>query len=308
MASVTLAEASKLTTDLVVQGVIENIVTVNPIYQMLPFDEIDGNSLRYNREKTLGDAQQLAIGGTITAKNAATYKKKNADLTTMIGDAEVNGLIQAQKVGGDQVGQQISSKAKTISRLYQNKMINGDVTNPDEFDGLDAIVDEIVTDGDNAGQNIDHAEAALTFSLLDAVCQEVKAKDGMVDYLMMNGKQMLVLKNLYRTLGGTNAEYVRMPTGENVLSYNGIPVFRNDWIAGYTPVAQEVSNIYAGCFDDGSQKIGMAGLTTTNNMGIHVQNVGPSETKDEDIFRVKFYSGFVVYNELGIARATNVAQ
>jgi len=303
MASITLAEASKLTTDLIVQGVIENIVTVNPIYQLLPFDEIDGNSLRYNREKTLGDAQQLAIGGTITAKAAATYKKKNADLTTMIGDAEVNGLIQAQKVGGDQVAQQISSKAKTISRLYQNKMINGDSVNPDEFDGLDAIIDEIVTDGDNAGQSI-AAGGALSFTLLDEVCQQVKAKDGMVDYIMMNGKQMLALKNAYRALGGTTGEWVTLANGENVLAYNGVPVFRNDWIT----VDTGASSIYAGCFDDGSQKLGMAGLTTTTNMGIHVQNVGASETKDEDIFRVKFYSGFVVYNELGIARLTGVTE
>lgn len=308
MASVTLVEASKLTTDEVVQGVIENIVTVNPLYQVLPFDSIDGNSLRYNREKTLGDVEQLGIGGTITAKGAATFKKKNADLTTLIGDAEVNGLIQAQRVGGDQVATQIASKAKALSRLFQDKMITGDSANANEFDGLDAIVDEIVADGDNAGQNIDALEVALTFSLLDELCQEVKAKDGMVDYIMLNGKQMLVLKNLYRTLGGTNAEYVQMPSGENVLSYNGIPVFRNDWITASTPVAQLVSNVYAGCFDDGSQKVGMAGLTAVENSGISVQSIGASETKDEDIFRVKFYAGFVCYSELGIARLENVAQ
>lgn len=308
MASVTLAEASKLTTDEVVQGVIENIVTVNPLYQLLPFDTIEGNSLRYNREKTLGEVQQLGIGDVITAKGAATFKKKNADLTTLIGDAEVNGLIQAQRVGGDQVATQIASKAKALSRLFQTRMISGDAVNANEFDGLDKIIDEIVTDGDNVGQSITAAEAVLTFSMLDAMCQEVKAKDGMVDYIMMNGAQMLVLKNLYRTLGGTNAEYVQMPSGENVLSYNGIPVFRNDWITATTPVAQLVSSVYAGCFDDGSQSIGMAGLTAVDNFGISVQSLGASESKDEDIFRVKFYAGFVMYSELGIARLNNVAQ
>lgn len=321
MASITLAEASKLTTDLVVQGVIENIVTVNPIYQLLPFDEIEGNSLRYNREKTLGDAQQLGIGGTITAKGAADYKKKNADLTTFVGDAEVNGLIQAQRVGGDQVAQQIASKAKTLGRLFQRQMINGDATTADEFDGLAAIIDEIITDGDNPGQEVDAASVPLTFSLLDDMCHQVKAKDGMVDFIQMNSKDMLTLKNLYRTLGGTTAEYVRLASGEQVISYNGIPVFRNDWIAGpgnaiqtaanvhtnTLAVAPLVSDVYAGCFDDGSQKLGIAGLTSYENMGIHVKAVGPSETKDEDIWRVLFYAGFVTYNELGIARLKNVA-
>ena len=73
MASVTLSESAKLAQDELVAGVIENIITVNPFFDVLPFDGIDGNALAYNRENVLGDVQVLGVGGTITAKAAATF-------------------------------------------------------------------------------------------------------------------------------------------------------------------------------------------------------------------------------------------
>ena len=304
MATITLAEASKLSLDDLVVGVIENIVTVNPIYNVMPFTDIDGNSLRYNREKTLGDSQALAIGGTITAKAASSYKQKNAGLTTLIGDAEVNGLIQSQRVGGDQVAMQIASKAKSVGRLWQSLMVNGDSAAPEEFDGLDAIIDEIVTEADNAQIDIDGANVPFTFESLDQLLHQVKSKDGQVDFLMMNEGQIRKLRALQRGLGGAQPEYVEV-AGVNVASYAGVPVYRNDWIdnagspGGFT-------SLYAGNFDDGSQKVGVSGLTSVNNMGIHVQSVGAAETKDEDIYRIKFYSGFAAFSELGIARLKNV--
>ena len=81
MASVTLAEASKLGLNDLQAGVVENIITVNAMYQVLPFDLIYGNALAYNRENVLGDVQVLGVDGTITAKAAATYTAKTAGLT-----------------------------------------------------------------------------------------------------------------------------------------------------------------------------------------------------------------------------------
>ena len=41
MASVTLVESAKLALDDLVAGIIENIITVNHMFEMLPFDGID---------------------------------------------------------------------------------------------------------------------------------------------------------------------------------------------------------------------------------------------------------------------------
>lgn len=305
MATITLAEASKLSLDDLIQGVIENIITVNPMYQALPFTDIDGNALVYNREKTLGDAQELDIGGTITAKGASSYKKKTASLTTIVGDAEINGLIQAQRVGGDQVAQQIGSKAKTIGRLFQERMINGDVDVTGQFDGLRQIVADIVTEADNPGQSVDLTGSAFTFADLDQLLHQVKSKDGQVDFLMMNEAQIRKYRALERALGGTQPQYVEV-AGIQMPSYAGVPIYRNDWIAADLGSPAALTNVFAGCFDDGTQKVGISGLTAVNNMGIHVQPVGASETKDNDIYRVKFYCGFAAFSEFGIAMLDNV--
>ena len=46
--ALTLAEASKLSNDVLLQGVVETIVKDSPVLQKLPFVEIVGNVLTYN--------------------------------------------------------------------------------------------------------------------------------------------------------------------------------------------------------------------------------------------------------------------
>ena len=113
MATVTLAESAKLTQDMLLAGVIEQIIEVNPLFELFPFTEIEGNALAYNREKVIGDVQFLGVGGTITAKAPAEFDKVTSSLTTLIGDAEINGLIQATRSNyTDQKAIQVASKAK----------------------------------------------------------------------------------------------------------------------------------------------------------------------------------------------------
>src|SRR4051794_31629014 len=109
MATVTLAESAKLAQNELVAGIIENVITVNKMYAVLPFDGIDGNALQYNRENVLGDVDVEAVGDNIGGKAAATFTSVTSSLTTIIGDAEVNGLIQATRSGdgNDQTAVQI---------------------------------------------------------------------------------------------------------------------------------------------------------------------------------------------------------
>ena len=51
--ALTLTEASKLSNDMLLQGVVETIVKDSPVLQEMPFIEITGNGLTYNQENTL---------------------------------------------------------------------------------------------------------------------------------------------------------------------------------------------------------------------------------------------------------------
>lgn len=297
MASVTLAESAKLTNDMLLAGVIENVVTTNPIFEVMPFLEIEGNALAYNRENALGDVQFLGVGGTITAKAAATFTKVTSSLTTLIGDAEVNGLIQATRSDyTDQKATQIASKAKSLGRKYQETMIIGDGTS-DTFTGLSSLV--------AAAQKIDRNAAAWDFSHLDNLLDLVLDKDGQVDYIMMPARSLRSYYSQLRALGGASiGEVVSLPSGRQVPAYRGVPIFRNDWIPTNGGAGTNETTIFAGTFDDGSGKHGLTGLTAVGAAGLRVTDIGEAEDRDESITRVKMYCGLALYSLLGLAAIT----
>lgn len=302
MSSVTLAESAKLAQDELVAGVIENVITVNEIYELLPFDGITGNALAYNRENVLGDVQMAGVGSTITAKAPATFTQVTSSLTTIIGDAEVNGLIQATRSsdGNDQKATQIASKAKSCGRKYQDQMINGDGTGSNMLGLVSLVAAGQSFFADNAAAN----GGVLSFADLDALLDLVVDKDGQVDYIMVNGRTRRSYLALLRALGGTSpGDIYEMASGRKVPAYRGVPMFRNDWI----PVNQvrgtavNATSVFAGTFDDGSRTHGIAGLTAELAAGIRIKEVGEKEDADESITRVVWYCGLANFSEKGLA-------
>lgn len=304
MASVTLIESAKLAQDELVAGVIENVITVNQMFAVLPFDGIDGNALAYNRENVLGDVDVEGVGDTIGAKNPATFTQVTASLTTIIGDAEVNGLIQATRSGdgNDQAAVQIASKAKSAGRKYQDMLING-TGSSDQFNGLINLCasGQQVATGNNGG--------ALSFAFMDELIHLVTDKDGEVDWMTMHARTIRSYKALLRSLGGANiSEVVALPNGVEIIAYEGIPIFRNDWIPTNQTkgTGSNQTTIFAGTLDDGSRTHGISGLTAADMAGINVVPVGESETKDEFIWRVKWYCGLALFSEKGLACADGI--
>jgi len=321
MPTVTLAESAKLAQNELITGVIENVITVNKMFEVLPFDGISGNALAYNRENMLGAVATAGVGasdGTIgssasgtnqterqAAKNAATFTQVTSNLVTILGDAEVNGLIQATRSsdGNDQTAIQIASKAKSAGRKYQDMLINGDGSNF-TFPGLISLcaagqeIAATATDGD-----------ALSFDKLDNLLDLVVDKDGDVDYFAMNARTVRSYFALLRALGGAGiGDTVELPSGTEVPAYRGTPIFRNDYIPinqtqGATSTA---TTVFAGTLDDGSRQHGIAGLTAEEMAGMNVVDVGESETADEHIWRVKWYSGLALFSEKGLACASGI--
>lgn len=320
MPTVTLTESAKLSQDELVEGVIEDIITVNHFFQVIPFDGIEGNALAYNRENQLGPVASVGIGDTEgvigagatsginqaerqAAKDAATFTNVTSSLTTILGDAEVNGLIQATRSGvTDQTATQIASKAKSAGRKFQDHLINGDGTN-NSFPGLISLC--------AAGQTVDTGTngTAFDFAIMDELMDLVVDKDGLVDYFTFPSRTIRAYYALLRGLGGANiSDVVRLPSGQEVPGYRGVPIFRNEYI----PINQtkgssmNTTTIFAGTLDDGSRQHGIAGLTASEEAGISVEDVGISETKDERIWRVKWYVGLALFSEKGLACADGI--
>jgi hypothetical protein len=143
----------------------------------------------------------------------------------------------------------------------------------------------------------------------------VLAKDGVVDFITMSKRTLRAYKVLVRAMGGNDADMIitDKATGRGVIGYNGVPIFRNDYASivetanGAALAGGALSSVYAGCFDDGSNKVGIAGIyPAAVPAGVVVEPIGAMETADTQIYRVKQYANLASFNRRGLARLTSI--
>ena len=308
MASQTLAEAKKLINNQIVAGVVQDIIDVNPMYASIPFIGYTGQAIMVNREDALGDAGLYAVDATITSKAAATFIQTPFTATKIIGDVEMDGLVQAQSEGAgvDQLAVEISSKAKTVGRLFQQGIATGTGTSP-AMNSLHSMADSGQYTTASVGQ-------ALSFELMDEAADLVLSKDGDVDWIMMPKRTMRSYKVLLRGLGGTAGDWVvTLPDGRTTISYEGIPIFKNTYLSttetanGAALTGDTLTSVWFGNWDDGTQKTGVAGIHPISvPAGIQVQAVGAQENKDNEVVRVKQYANFANFSRKAISRLTSI--
>lgn len=310
--ALTLANQKLLSNDMLVEGIIDSIVTVNQFYSALPFAGIHGNALAYNVEKAGVDQTTLVsvmdTAGTTINKDQQEFTRKSTELTTIIGDAQVNGLIQA--VGSDMMNAtavQVAAKAKGVGRKFMDLMINGtvavDATDGNtSFDGLAAMTAVEPTLDDTS------ADVLAKLDILIDACED---KDGMVDYIMTNSFGVRLITAAFRAAGtGFDMMDVKSSSGavSSIQSYRGVPIYRNDFIVNVdnADADSDLDNapIYVGTLDDGSFTHGISGLTAKNSAGLQVQKLGAREDADAEITRVKWYVGLAHFSELGLVKGT----
>jgi len=121
--ALTLAEASKLSNDLLMQGVVETIVKESPILQKLPFVEIVGNGLTYNRENTLPNIDFYDVGDT-WSESTPTFTQVTANLKIMGGDADVDNFLKATRNNiQDLEAAVVELKAKALQQKFEDIFI-----------------------------------------------------------------------------------------------------------------------------------------------------------------------------------------
>ena len=310
MATQTLAEAKKLINNQIIRGIATDIITLNPMFRSLPMTPYTGQAIVHNRENTLGDSQFLAVGGTITAKTPMTNTQQTFAATKIIGDAELDNLdkITSNSDGVDQMALEVASKAKSIARQFQTGMAQGDGASPN-MNSMHTLCDASQYTTASAGQ-------ALSFELLDELLELVTVKDGQVDFIVMPSRTMRAYRALVRALGGTTPEdLVTLGDGTEMRLplYNGVPIFVNQYLSvtetanGAALTGGALTSVYAGCFDDGTNKVGIAGIyPAKSSVGIDATPIGQKETMDEEIVRVKWYTNFALFNRRGLARLPSI--
>ncbi len=120
--ALTLAEAEKLSNDVLLQGVIETIIKDSPILQTLPFIQIVGNGLTYTREKTLPTVDFYDVGDT-WVESTPTFTKPTATLKIMGGDADVDNFLKSTRSNiQDLEAAVIEQKAKALRHEFEKQL------------------------------------------------------------------------------------------------------------------------------------------------------------------------------------------
>ena len=133
-----LVDAAKLSTDVLLKGIIETIVKESPILQELPFIDIEGNSLLYNRELELPTAAFYAPNASTWAESAPRFTQISAALKILGGDADVDNYLKTTRSNVQDIeAAVIELKAKAIRNAFENAFLNGDSdADANSFDGV----------------------------------------------------------------------------------------------------------------------------------------------------------------------------
>ena len=197
--ALTLEEASKLSNDMLLQGVVETIVRESPVLQRLPFIEIVGNGLTYNQEKTLPGIDFYDVGDT-WVESTPTFEQITANLKIMGGDADVDNFLKSTRSNvQDLEASVVELKAKALRDKFEEIFIYGDATtNPKQFDGLRLLVD--TTSASDQVIAMGATGATLTLAKLDELIDAVKG--GKPDMLLMSRRSRRKINSLVRAAGG----------------------------------------------------------------------------------------------------------
>jgi len=303
--ALTLAEASKLSNDVLLQGVVETIIKDSPILQRLPFVEIVGNSLTYNQEKTLPSIDFYDVGDT-WAESTPTFEQKTTTLKIMGGDADIDNFIKATRSNvQDLEAAVIELKAKALKDKFEEAFIYGDSTvNSKQFDGLRKLVDT-ATESDQVIA-MGATGATLTLDKLDELIDAVKG--GKPHLLLMSRRSRRKINTLVRAAGAM-MDADRDSWGNFIQLWDGIPAGVNDWILDTHVLVDSLetastggtcSTIYAIQFGEGA----LSGLTGPGLL--QVEPIGSLENKDASRTRVKWYCSLALFSSVKVAALTGV--
>jgi len=256
MSSLSLAKAGLLSNNKLVQGIVAEILTVDAFSRVLPFVTVEGKALTYNRSLNTADtAAWYSVGDTVN-KTPASITQITAGFGRIVADAEVDALEElTMSEVTDQMKAQIEEKSRAVGRLWKQGIIAG--TGSDgQIQGINTLCD--------ANQVLDIAtttSSSITFSGLEQLLAKVTAKDGDVDFIMMNSAVLRDYRALVRSTSGSvetvEIGFLDPITGKRgslaVNSFNSIPIFANDYIGTETlaTVYTGVTRIYTGCLGEG---------------------------------------------------------
>jgi len=296
--ALTLIEAAKLERgDEYRRGIIELYSGSSSILASLPFQNIQGNALKYNREANYPGVGFRGVNEAYTASTGVLNPITEVLVITG-GELDVDKFI-IDTMGASQRSVQEAMKVRALALAWTNSFINGNnATDPRGFDGLEIRVtgDQVIDAGSTANG------AALSLAKLDQAIDQTLNPT----HIIMNK----AMARKFAAAGRTTAVsgYVQWEPnemGQRIMMYNGLPILTVDLdnngnqILGFDEAAASgtatATSIYV-------VNMGADGLTGLQNGGIDVRDLGELQTAPVMRTRVEWYTGLACFNGRAVTR------
>jgi len=303
--AVTLAQSAVLSQNMLMKGIIEELIKAEPVFAKLPFQEIVGNALAFNREDeaNMGSVEWRSVNG-IWTESTAGFTPVTYGLKILGGDADVDNFIRKTRSNiNDQMAVQVKIKSKLMAHQFADTMVYGVSTNSNEFDGFHQMLSSLTGQQVHAGSS--STGGPLSTALLDQLVDLVTAGD--VDFLLMNKNIRRRLTQYLRTVGSYQTQ--RDDYGNWWVMWNEIPILTTDFLTQTETISGSAfaaksggacSSVFAVHLGEGT---GVCGI---QNGGIETEVWERLETKDASRTRIKWYPGLALYATKAIARIDGI--
>lgn len=302
--ALTLLEAAKLETgDAYKSGVIELYAGSSDILMNLPFEGIQGNALKYNRESALPGVGFRGVNESYTPSTGVLNPLTEA-LVIAGGDLDVDKFI-IDTMGANQRSVHEAMKIRALSLAWTRKFIKGDnQSDPREFDGLQTRVtgSQIVWAGTTSGGD------ALSLAKLDEAIDQTLNPTHLIMSKAM-ARKFSAAARLY-TVGG----YVTFDIdqlGRRVTQYNGLPILTVDLDNEGNSILPFTEVTYNSGTATGTSiyvvSLGADGLTGLQNGTIDVRDLGELQTSPLYRTRIEWYNGLAVFNGRAVTRLAGIS-
>lgn len=299
----TLLEASKLNTgDVMRSAIVEMFAAASDILMALPFDDIQGNAVKYNREAALPGIGFRGVNEAYSESVGAINPITEA-LAICGGDLDVDRFI-VQTQGQGQRAVQESLKVKALAAAWTTNFVKGDSeADPRQFDGLQVRL--------TGSQKIQAGATANGTALSLAVLDQLIDAVDIANYLIMSKAMRRRLSAAARNTAVSGyITYQQDQLGHRQTVYNDIPIL----VAYNSNGGQEVlpfteactsgtatgTSIYAVMFGEGR-------LNGIQNGGMDVRDLGELPTAPVFRTRVEWYAAMAMYHGRAAGRLWSIA-
>lgn len=301
--TLTLAEAAKLNTGTDLERAIVEIYSgSSDILANLPFQNINGNALKYNREANYPGVGFRGVNEAYTA-SVGVLNPLVETLVISGGDLDVDKFI-VDTQGAEQRAVHEAMKVRALALAWTNSFINGNnQTDPREFDGLAvrATGNQLISAGSTANGE------PLPLTKMDEAIDQCLNPTHIIMNKAMKRRFTAAARN---TSVGGHINWELNDMGKRAMFYNGLPILEVDLdndgneILGFDEPAASGTDTATSIYIISAGPMSLMGL---QNGSIDVRDLGELETQPAFRTRVEWYSGLAVFNGRALVRLQHIA-